>query len=98
MKKNDIFIFPSRYEGFPLVVLEAFFSGLTCFVSKICKSTEIPNFSSNGEIINSYLSSVWVKKIFCKLRDRITIDVDKNTYSIFNWKEISKEYEKVLFE
>lgn len=33
LKKNDIFILPSLYEGFPLSLIEAQVSGLKCFVS-----------------------------------------------------------------
>lgn len=64
LKKFDVFLFPSKYEGFPLVMLEAQYSGLKCVVSEAI-TDEV--FIRSNVIVHSLKEDVhvWVDSIFC---------------------------------
>lgn len=50
-KKAKMFVLTSRYEGFPLVILEAMNSGCTIVTTNISAANELTNNGINGRII-----------------------------------------------
>ena len=48
LKKFDLFLLPSRYEGLPLVILEAMASGLAIIGSDIAGCKEVIRHNENG--------------------------------------------------
>lgn len=53
LKKAAIFVLSSRYEGFPLVLLEAMSLGLCCICFDIKNVSEIINDKYNGSLVNA---------------------------------------------
>lgn len=72
----DAFVFPSKYEGFPLTLIEAQAAGINCYVSdKVndeCKINENVYFLS---ILDA--PEEWAKKIFEGNADRRVVDFAK---------------------
>ena len=52
-EQSDAFVFPSKYEGLPLAVIEAMFSGLPCILGGFWSASELVNHGDNGLIVPS---------------------------------------------
>ncbi len=98
MQAMDIFIFPSLYEGFGNVLIEAQAAGLKCFVSD-CITTEvdvIPGAVERFSLDNGAHS--WAEKIFryALNQERGTErQVDKKIFSEFSMEKCVCEYKKI---
>lgn len=58
LQQADIFVFPSRYEGFPLALTEAMSTGLACIGLESCSGTnEIIRDGENGFLTKDSLES-----------------------------------------
>ena len=54
MKESDVFIFPSKYEGFPLALTEAMSVGLPCIGFQTCSGVnELIENNVNGFLVNN---------------------------------------------
>lgn len=62
-RKNDVFILPSIYEGFPNVVCEAMCCGKPILCSRICDNSLIVEEGSNGYIFDPFDIDDMVAKI-----------------------------------
>lgn len=93
----DFFIFPSRYEGLPLTVIEAQVSGLKCIVSNVI-TPEVDLFNDILFLSIKNSPEVWAKNIIDNLgnrRARTFNDLAKTGYEISNEaKELQKLYER----
>ncbi len=69
MKMFDVFIMPSLYEGFPLVVVEALAGDNICYLSD--------NISNETNIIDNRVHFFNIKDDINKLIDNILIDLSK---------------------
>jgi len=93
----DFFVFPSRYEGLPLTVIEAQISGLKCLISDVI-TPEVDLF--NDIIFLSIKDSpeFWAKNIIDNLgnnKTRAFDDLVKSGYEISHEaKELQKLYEQ----
>ncbi|MDF5669198.1 glycosyltransferase family 4 protein [Vibrio parahaemolyticus] len=103
METSSILLFPSRYEGFPLTLLEAMSCGLPC-ISFDCDSgpSEIIINGENGYVVeDNDLSSFEVK-----LRELISQPSKLDNMSSkaiesvekFGWKKIKRKWQYVLDE
>jgi glycosyltransferase involved in cell wall biosynthesis len=57
----DILVFPSLFEGFPLTVIEAQASGISCVVSTAITQTAL--FAVNTKRVTSFNISDWIEVI-----------------------------------
>lgn len=89
---SDYMIFPSIYEGFGIVLIEAQAMGIPCFVSEA-----IQKEADAGLLIHIRLDAgidVWAETILNYIRDRKAIDksgLEKKLYRYSN-EEIGKQY------
>jgi len=99
-KDSDFLLFPSRYEGFPLSVLEALQFNLPCLVSNVCSANEIPDFNKFGYVLNNYYLADWLKfldKITdLKKYNELLENIRKSNMSNFDWRKIAKDYENIF--
>ncbi len=88
MQASDMFLLPSLYEGFPVVGVEAQYSGLKCmFSSKITNEIKILENSVFLDINNI---NKWVNE----LENYETLNREEEIDDKFNIKKIAKDIEK----
>ena len=64
LQAMDVFLLPSRFEGLPLVLIEAQTAGLKCFASKDV-ITEAADLTGNVEFISlKEDADIWAGKIY----------------------------------
>lgn len=94
----DVFVFPSRYEGLPVVLVEAQCSGVPCLISDtITEEIDVTKQLFRENINNE--PSLWANQIlklfnakYC--REEASEDVVRSGYDINNTvKELEKYYE-----
>ena len=92
----DFFVFPSKFEGFGISLLEAEANGLKCYASKRVIPKEI-NIANKIKFIELGNTERWAKEILDNLEQNYSREYDNrlNIYSIENTvKEIEKIYMK----
>lgn len=67
MQAFDLFVLPSRFEGLPIVGVEAQMSGLPCLFSKNISDEVI--ISTNSKLIDCSDEKTWVNEI-CNVKER----------------------------
>lgn len=90
MYANDLFLFPSIYEGLGIVLIEAQATGLKCIVSKV-----IPKEADLGNIqyVNTYDVVEWINVIKTNLKQGIERrKVDMDSYDI---KRVCNQYKEI---
>ena len=88
-KAMDVFAFPSRYEGFPVSIIEAQAAGLRCFISD-----RVPKETCATDLV-SYLSldstDIWVEAI----ENGAEIYHSARTLEQYDMKEIIKQLQNM---
>lgn len=89
---SDLFVFPSRYEGFGLPPVEALYSGARVLCSDIACLREICGDASH------YFESGSVQELRSKLRDLVVTD-ERQTVPVrrYEWSVAAKVVRDVLF-
>jgi len=101
LSKNDIFIFPSLWEGLSIALLEAMYLKNICIVSNIDSNKNVIINNKNGFLANTLedyikcIIDIMNNKIDKnKIRNNSRKEIEKN----YNIKEKSKEYAKIYEE
>lgn len=95
---SDYMIFPSRFEGFGIVLLEAQASGVYCFVSDAVQ--DVTNVGLWEKISLDDSAETWARKILYRMEhgNNVTkIDVLRRLQQ-FDIKEIAKQYTAIYNE
>lgn len=98
LNKSKIFIFPSRFEGFGLSVLEAMSCGLPCIISDIPALKEVYNgiaiFSSPDNVIEFASKSL---KILTDQAEYEKISYSSKIHALrFSWSDVARREIKEL--
>lgn len=99
--ENDLFVFPTLFEGMPTVVLEAMAAGMPIVVSDTGATCELVN-SENGYLIekNNVRSLKWAIQSFFQLTPEQRTALSKNSYkkliARFTWKAVAREHVKLF--
>lgn len=98
LQAMDIFVFPSKHEGLPGVLLEAKLSGMPIYASDVI--TDEVDICDDIEFISlDEIPSVWANKIYeCSKNDRnASREIIRNQFKVagFDIKENSKELKRL---
>jgi glycosyltransferase involved in cell wall biosynthesis len=96
-QKANIFVFPSRHEGMPNVILEAMASGLATIASKIAGNEELIIHGKTGYLFERNNISALSKNIIRmleddKLRREMGISARKRAVNVFSWENTATQY------
>jgi glycosyltransferase involved in cell wall biosynthesis len=102
----DIFVLPSRYEGYPITLLEAMVSGLPCIASDISSNCDIMTNERDGLFFKVDDFVDLSRKLYRLLvDDRLRGVFSRNAKrkaKQFDWKKIAQDtvavYEKVAVQ
>lgn len=95
--ENDLFVFPTLFEGMPTVVLEAMAAGMPIIVSDTGATSELVN-SENGYLIekNNVRSLKCGIQQFFQLQPEERSQLSKNSYkkvcAKFTWQVVAKKH------
>ncbi len=95
-KSADVCIFPSRHEGFGIVVLEAMASGIPVIASDIPSFREIISNRVNGLLFKSEDANALSMEVIALYRDsRLKEELTRNAYekvTSYSWEKIAEKY------
>lgn len=93
---SDVFLFPSKYEGFPTVVLEAQAAGVLCFISdtitKDVAITELVKYVSLDEGVDLWVQSILSRKCLNESERKIANRRIAEKYDVV---QVAKCFEKI---
>ena len=99
-KESDVFVLTSRYEGFPMAILEALYFGIACLVTPGANMSEILNKNDIGWLATGTPESIaeHLLEISSYTREDLTVKILKaHEYVVDNhsWKQVTKITEKL---
>ncbi len=92
LKSAKILLLPSKYEGFPLVIVEALSNGVPCIISNTYLNASYLINDERGAIINNFNPEEWIDKIYTIL------NLDETQYKKLSNNCISFAKENLSFE
>jgi starch synthase len=102
MQQCDVFVFPSYFEGFGLVLLEAMASGLPVITTTATSGPDILTEGEDGWIIEpGDLSSLVQKMTFCLEHPQIVREMGmraRSTAERFTWSAYGNRWIQILSE
>lgn len=94
LQAMDVFLFPSKWEGLPVTVVEAQASGLPCIISN--KITQDVNLSELVKVLPIDNVNVWVEEAQQPIQ-RMNV-LDKIVEAGFDVKKVAKDLEGFYFK
>jgi glycosyltransferase involved in cell wall biosynthesis len=98
----DFLIFPTRYEGFPLVPLEALACGLPIIISKECPTREIITDGVEGFVVDQRKPECYTEKILTILTDHYQNEENslrrRKLAEKYSWEKAGQEYLRVYLQ
>lgn len=99
-KESDVFVLTSRYEGFPMAILEALYFGIACLVTPGANMSEILNKNDIGWLADSTPESIadYLIEVSGYTRaDLANKSLNAHTYVVdqHSWKQVTKITEKL---
>lgn len=100
MQNSDAFLFPSRSEGFGLVIVEAMACGLPVIVSHLPVLTEIIDQYRSGILCetnntHSFITAIKLLASDDHLYKKLSIESNKKAKKIFSEKKLTMEYKSL---
>ncbi|HZL43848.1 MAG TPA: glycosyltransferase family 4 protein [Verrucomicrobiae bacterium] len=100
-EEADFLLFPSRFEGFPLTVLEALQHKLPVIVSQACVFHEIPGYQALGVVVEGLDQDNWAQAVKENVLNLEKYNVflrglNRLDLSDFAWAKIAAQYEETL--
>ena len=74
LAKSKIFVLPSKYEGFPITLIEAMNAGLPCIASRVGGIPDVINDNHNGLLISVDNKNELIASMNKLLNDNILCD------------------------
>ncbi len=100
LRASDLFVFPSIYEGFGNVLVEAFASGLPILASDIPTNREV--LGEQGMFLSPYDPVAWMEAILRLREDEVLrkqlSELSKERAKLFGVDKMTNEYLRLLFE
>ena len=99
----DMFVLPTRYDPFGLVVLEAMAAGLPCIVSSVAGAADLVTHGEDGLLVADVLNSTeWAEQIRKvtsdpALKERMAVKA-RETAERHSWDHVAKHYATFLTE
>jgi glycosyltransferase involved in cell wall biosynthesis len=96
--RSDFLLFPTRWEGFPMVILEAIQFRLPFITSIYSHADEITDHKKYGLIVKNLKSLDYVNAISVMLKnhDSYKKNLIKAEMSDYDWGKISRQYYKLM--
>lgn len=99
-RKADVFLLPSLFEGYPLVLLEAMACGLPIISTPVSIAPEIINTWNNGYIVPFKSASAIADAVIAILSDRskckeFGINSFNASKTVLTWRDVAKKYEQL---
>lgn len=96
LSKALFLVLPSQWEGLPVVVLEAFASGITVVASSVGGTSDIISNGQNGFLVPYEDVEGFANKFLCLLendllREKLAVEASA-TASSYNWSKLAKQY------
>lgn len=98
---SDVMIFPSNYEIFGMVLLEAMYFNLPVISSDNGGSDTLIRNGENGIVVDSFDKEKWVKAIL-EMHDNkekyaeVKKNLEKTDHSVYTWDGIARKYMQEL--
>jgi len=97
----NVFLFPSRHEGMPNVVLEAMASGLPILATKIAGNEELVVDGETGKLVStedveSLRESLRPLLVDAQMREQMGRAARQRVESLFSWNRVAEQYELIL--
>jgi len=99
LKKNSIFVLPSKREGIPLALMEAMAAGLVCISSNTQGGKELITHEKTGLLFKKENSEGLIKsleKVISSKKEWKKLSINsKNSIKSRTWENISEDLEKI---
>jgi glycosyltransferase involved in cell wall biosynthesis len=94
-KTNDIFVFPTLFEGMPTVVLEAMSYGMPVIVSDVGATSELVN-ETNGYLINRNSTNFY--NLSSKEKQGLSDQAFSHLINNYTWNIVSKKHFDLFYD
>lgn len=95
----DLFILPTEYEIFGMVILEALYYGVPVITTYNGGSSTLIEDGTNGKIIDNYDDNIWSEEVMSILSDDINSDEIKEKIVVkYEWNNLADEFIKIYLE